>query len=117
MKNCYTTGVTKVAYGSNACAVVGNKSSGAMKDCFYLSGLTADANATAKTSDELKALAAALGDAFVAAPKGLNDGYPVLRWQIPTYAVTLHRCPGRRRGDHRRPDRHPYRRPVGVQAA
>lgn len=89
VKNCYTTGVTKVAYGSNACAVVGNKSSGAMKDCFYLSGLTADANATAKTSDELKALAAALGDAFVAAPKGLNDGYPVLRWQIPTYAVTF----------------------------
>lgn len=89
VKNCYTTGVTKVAYGNNACAVVGNKSSGAMKDCFYLSGLTADANATAKTSDELKALAAALGDAFVAAPKDLNDGYPVLRWQIPTYAVTF----------------------------
>lgn len=89
VKNCYTTGVTKVAYGSNACAVVGNKSSGAMKDCFYLSGLTADANATAKTSDELKALAAALGDAFVDAPKNLNDGYPVLRWQIPTYAVTF----------------------------
>ena len=89
VKNCYTTGVTKVAYGNNACAVVGNKSSGAMKDCFYLSGLTADANATAKTSDELKALAAALGDAFVAAPTDLNDGYPVLRWQIPTYAVTF----------------------------
>ena len=89
VKNCYTTGVTKVAYGSNACAVVGNKSSGAMKDCFYLSGLTADANATAKTSDELKALAAALGDAFVTAPKNLNDGYPLLRWQIPTYAVTF----------------------------
>lgn len=89
VKNCYTTGVTKVAYGNNACAVVGNKSSGAMKDCFYLSGLTADANATAKTSDELKALAAALGDAFVTAPKNLNDGYPVLRWQIPTYAVTF----------------------------
>ena len=89
VKNCYTTGVTKVAYGGNACAVVGNKSSGAMKDCFYLSGLTADANATAKTSDELKALAAALGDAFVAAPKDLNSGYPILRWQIPTYAVTF----------------------------
>lgn len=89
VKNCYTTGVTKVAYGSNACAVVGNKSSGAMKDCFYLSGLAADANATAKTSDELKALATALGDAFVTAPKDLNDGYPVLRWQIPTYAVTF----------------------------
>lgn len=89
VKNCYTTGVTKVAYGNNACAVVGNKSSGAMKDCFYLSGLTADANATAKTSDELKALAAALGDAFVDAPKDRNDGYPVLRWQIPTYAVTF----------------------------
>ena len=89
VKNCYTTGVTKVAYGSNACAVVGNKSSGAMKDCFYLSGLTADANATAKTSDGLKALATALGDAFQQDATNLNSGYPILRWQIPTYAVTF----------------------------
>ncbi len=89
VKNCYTTGVTKVAYGNNACAVVGNKSSGAMKDCFYLSGLTADANATAKTSDELKALASTLGELFMSAPEGRNDGYPILKWQVPTYEVTF----------------------------
>lgn len=90
VKNCYTTGVTKVAYGNNACAVVGNKSSGAMKDCFYLSGLTADANATAKTSDELKKLAPTLGELFMSAPEGKNDGYPILKWQVPTYEVAFH---------------------------
>lgn len=89
VKNCYTTGVTKVAYGSNACAVVGNKSSGTMKDCFYLSGLTADANATAKTSDELKALAPTLGELFMSAPEGMNEGYPILKWQVPTYEVAF----------------------------
>ncbi len=89
VKNCYTTGVTKVAYGSNACAVVGNKSSGTMKDCFYLSGLTADANATAKTSDGLKALAPTLGELFMPAPEGTNDGYPILKWQVHTYEVAF----------------------------
>ena len=89
VKNCYTTGVTKVAYGSNACAVVGNKSSGTMKDCFYLSGLTADANATAKTSDGLKALAPTLGELFMSAPEGMNEGYPILKWEVPTYEVAF----------------------------
>lgn len=86
VKNCYTTGGTKVAYGSNDYAVIGSKSSGTVENCYYLSGLTADANAAAKTAEELQALAPTLGDAFVSAA-GLNDGYPVLLWQVPTYAV------------------------------
>ena len=89
VKNCYTTGETKVGYGTNSYAVIGNKSSGTVENCYYLSGLTADANAAAKTADELKALAPTLGDAFIAAPAALNDGYPILLWQVPTYAVTF----------------------------
>ena len=79
VKNCYTTGETKVAYGSDSHAVIGNKSSGTVENCYYLSGLTADTSAAAKTADELKALAPTLGDAFLAAPADLNDGYPILR--------------------------------------
>ena len=86
--NCYTTGV--VTGGSYAKAAVGKKSSSAtITNCYYLSILGSDSNATAVTETELKAVPKGLGDAFVAAPKGLNDGYPVLRWQIPTYAVTF----------------------------
>ncbi len=86
--NCYTTGV--VTGGSYAKAAVGKKSSSAtITNCYYLSTLGSDSNATAVTETELKAVPKGLGDAFVAAPKGLNDGYPVLRWQIPTYAVTF----------------------------
>ena len=32
-------------------------------------------------------MAATLGESFVTAPATLNDGYPVLRFQIPTYPV------------------------------
>lgn len=92
VKNCYTTGVTKVAYGSNACAVVGNKSSGSIGNCYYLklNTLTADSNATAKTAEELKKLAPTLGELFMSAPERMNDGYPILKWQVPTYEVAFH---------------------------
>lgn len=84
--NCYTTGAVK---GKDSAAVVGKKSSGGLSGCYYLDTLGTDSNATAKTADELKALASTLGEPFMTAPAGVNDGYPVLRWQIPTYAVTF----------------------------
>ena len=86
--NCYTIGKATAKKGDFA-QVVGKKSSGTITNCYYLSTLGTDSNATAVTETELKAVPKGLGDAFVAAPKGLNDGYPVLRWQIPTYAVTF----------------------------
>ena len=87
--NCYTIGKATAKSGDFA-QVVGKKSSSAtITNCYYLSTLGTDSNATAVTETELKAVPKGLGDAFVAAPKGLNDGYPVLRWQIPTYAVTF----------------------------
>ena len=86
--NCYTIGKATAKRGDFA-QVVGKKNSGTITNCYYLSTLGTDSNATAVTETELKAVPKGLGDAFVTAPKDLNDGYPVLRWQIPTYAVTF----------------------------
>ena len=85
--NCYTTGT--VTGNSDVRPAFGKKSSGSIANCYYLDTLGTDSNATAKTSDELKALAATLGEAFITAPAGINDGYPIFRWQVPTYAVTF----------------------------
>lgn len=86
--NCYTTG--DVTAKSDYHPVVGKKSSGSISDCYYLDTLGADSNATAKTSDELKALAPTLGEPFMTDPADVNDGYPIFAWQVPTYAVTFH---------------------------
>ena len=86
VRNCYTTGAVK---GSDSAAVVGKKTSGSLSSCYYLDTLGADSNATAKTSDELKALASTLGELFMSAPEGMNNGYPILKWQVPTYEVAF----------------------------
>lgn len=72
--NCYTTGDVT---GKDSAAVVGKKSSGSISDCYYLNTLGTDSNATAKTSDELKALAPTLGEPFMTDPADVNDGYPI----------------------------------------
>ncbi len=88
---CYSTG--KVTGTSSSAAVVGsiyNTSYSTLDKLFFLEGESrTDNNATSKTSDELKALASTLGGAFITAPAGINDGYPIFRWQIPTYNVTF----------------------------
>ena len=84
--SCYTTGAVK---GSNSAAVVGEKTSGSISDCYYLNTLSTDSNATAKTADELKKLAPALGEPFMTAPADVNGGYPIFAWQVPTYEVTF----------------------------
>ena len=84
VQNCYSTGAVT---GKDAKPVVGNKSSGSVSNCYYLNTVGTDANATAKTADELKALAPTLGGNFIAAPSGMNDGYPILKFQIPTYQI------------------------------
>lgn len=85
ISNCYSTGNTKVAYGTDAKSVVGNKSSGNVTNCYYLNTVGTDSNATVKTDEELKGLADTLGGSFVTDPAGINDGYPVLTFQIPRY--------------------------------
>ncbi len=87
---CYSTG--KVS-GTSSAAVVGsiyNTSYSTLDKLFFLEGESrADNNAESITSDELKALASTLGEAFITAPAGINDGYPIFCWQIPTYTVTF----------------------------
>ena len=85
--NCYTTGVVTAESEYNP--VVGKKSSGGLSGCYYLDTLGTDSNATAKTSEELKALASTLGEPFMTAPAGVNNGYPIFAWQVPTYEVTF----------------------------
>lgn len=87
IKNCYTTGAVT---GKDSAAVVGKKSSGSLSGCYYLDTLGTDSNAIAKTSDELKKLAPTLGELFMSATEGKNDGYPILKWQVPTYEVAFH---------------------------
>ena len=86
---CYSTG--KIT-GTSSAAVVGNiysTSYSTLDKLFFLEGAGTESNAVAKTSGELKTLAATLGKPFIAAPAGINDGYPIFEWQIPTYAVTF----------------------------
>lgn len=84
INNCYSTGSVT---GKEANPVVGKKSSGSVSNCYYLDAVGTDANATAKTADELKALAPTLGGNFIAAPNGMNDGYSILKFQIQTYQI------------------------------
>lgn len=86
IKNCYTT---EKVNGSDSNPVIGKKDRGSIANCYYLDTLGTDSNAESKTSDELKALAPKLGGAFIKNSAGINDGYPIFRWQIPTYAVTF----------------------------
>lgn len=86
VQSCYTTGTVT---GSNYVKPAFGSNSGSITNCYYLDTLGTDPNVTPKTSDKLKALAATLGDAFTTAPADINDGYPIFRWQIPTYAVTF----------------------------
>lgn len=88
--SCYSTG--KVS-GNSSAAVVGsiyNTSYSTLDKLFFLEGESrTDSNAESKTSDELKALAPKLGGAFIKNSAGINDGYPIFPWQIPTYDVTF----------------------------
>ena len=93
LTNCYFTG-TVTGSGKNA-SYVGGVSSTADEEkytnCYYLAGTVSGESpkygvtgkGTAKTADELKALASTLGDKFTADRNGVNSGYPVLAWQLP----------------------------------
>ena len=118
MKNCYTTGETKVAYGSDSHAVIGNKSSGTVENCYYLSGLTADTSAAAKTADELEGARPHAGRCVPCRPRRPQRrlSHPDAG-RSPTYDRDLH---GRRRRAPRSridgADRHAARRAAVVFA-
>ena len=87
LTNAYTTGnITVSETGGNAVgAAVGWADT--LSNVFYLEGTAAtgvgrDGTAEVKTAAELKGLAAALGDGFKNDAGNVNDGYPVLVWQV-----------------------------------
>ena len=93
LTNCYFTG-TVTGSGGIASYVGGvscNKTEASYTNCYYLAGTVSGESSkygvtgkgTAKTADELKALALTLGDKFTADRNGINSGYPVLAWQLP----------------------------------
>ena len=91
LTNCYSVGKV-VGTGGNASYVGGlspDKTAAHYVNSFYLTGTVSGESpkygvtglGTAKTADELRALASELGDSFAADTKGLNGGYPILKWQ------------------------------------
>lgn len=103
LTNCYFTG-TVTGSGGNA-SYIGGVSCIAKEEnytnCYYLAGTVSGESpkhgvtgkGTAKTADELKALALTLGDKFTADRNGINSGYPVLAWQaepaLPAATATV----------------------------
>ena len=96
LTNCYSVGKV-VGTGGNASYVGGlspDKTAAHYVNSFYLTGTVSGESpkygvtglGTAKTADELKALASELGSSFAADTKGLNGGYPVLKWQADAEA-------------------------------
>lgn len=91
LTNCYSVGKV-VGTSGNASYVGGlspDKTAAHYVNSFYLTGTVSGESpkygitglGTAKTADELKALASELGSSFAADTKGLNGGYPILKWQ------------------------------------
>ncbi len=93
--SCYSTG--NVQAGTDCKAVAGKINSttySTVKNCYYLNTVATDStlidtNAASKTEAEMKAPAfvSDLGGEFITAPGDMNGGYPVLKFQIPTYEV------------------------------
>lgn len=91
LTNCYSVGKI-VGTNGNASYVGGlspDKTAAHYVNSFYLTGNVSGESpkygvtglGTAKTADGLKALASELGSSFAADTKGLNGGYPILKWQ------------------------------------
>ena len=104
LTNCYFSGTVKGS-GGNA-SYVGGLSPVSEESYFgnsyYREGCVSGESpkygvtglGTAKTAEELKALAPTLGGWFTADEGGINGGYPILKWQIglsyiPVESVTL----------------------------
>lgn len=96
LTNCYSVGKV-VGTGGNASYVGGlspDKTAAHYVNSFYLTGTVSGESpkygvtglGSAKTADELKALASELGSSFAADTKGLNGGYPILKWQADAEA-------------------------------
>lgn len=85
IENCYSVGMVTGKSDSNP--LIGKKSSGSVKNCYYEGVKEADSLGTGKTAEEMKAPAfvADLGAAFIADMKNpVNEGYPIFAFQDNT---------------------------------
>ena len=93
MTNCYSIG--RVTGSGGTASYIGGVSASSKEESYvnsyYLAGTLSGESpkynvtgkGTAKTAEEMKALAATLGEHFTADSRNLNGGYPVLAWQNP----------------------------------
>ena len=96
--NCYSTGkVTGTGKTKSFVGGVSAAKNATYTNCFYIDGNVTGASPSkgmtgkgeAKTADELKALAATLGSSFKADTANINNGFPILVWQV-SEACTNH---------------------------
>lgn len=93
--NCYNTGSLILDLGTSSYSSTGaicgsgygTLDNNKMVNCYALEGTeynNADGYVTSKTEAELKAsdMIEALGDAYYADLENINNGYPVLKWQV-----------------------------------
>ena len=88
--NCYSIGSIRGANNINSVIGVKSATDTAARNCFYLSTLsTTDENATQKNMEEMKSQAMVdllntgqPDKPWVMDTNGINDGYPVLKWQM-----------------------------------
>ena len=88
LTNCYNVGAVRGTGRIGGVSAAGTTNN---VNCYYLEncciGASNAGGGTAQTSEELKALAGTLGEAFADDANGINDGYPVLTWQISAQLV------------------------------
>lgn len=88
LKNCYNTGYIS---GAGTSAAIATAHGGTYENCYWLSTSAdigvyniSDDQVLMKTSSEMKdkAFISALGSEFAEDSNGINNGYPILKWQI-----------------------------------
>lgn len=90
--NCYNIGKVNCASaggGINPGAAAKAVNSYYLNGC-YVTGTSAKAG-TAKTAEELKAMASTLGAAFVPDTHNVNNGYPILAWFAAKEPLVIHK--------------------------
>ncbi len=78
--NCYNIGTVSAAKNVGSLKAHASKTT----NCYYLAGSCPSATSkpgTEKTAEEFQTLAATLGKSFTTDLTGINNGYPILRWQ------------------------------------
>ncbi|MCD7947517.1 MAG: S-layer homology domain-containing protein [Oscillospiraceae bacterium] len=110
LKNCYSTGNITAGMGDSFAMGIStmNGLASQLVNCYYLAGSAPgggyyikgtvdDSGVRSEAAMKDPAFAALLGDAYVADTAGINNGYPVLRWQAESTA-TNGRAPAKSTG-------------------